>query len=124
VLRVKEAASMLKSHKHSFIIFDELFRGTNVKDALDGSLLVIKGLIKWPSSVFILSSHLLELSKEISNINGFQFAYFESDVIDNKPIFSYKLNEGVSNERLGLLILENEGVNELLEPIVKPVTSK
>ncbi|NOX45862.1 MAG: hypothetical protein GXO89_02665 [Chlorobi bacterium] len=116
VLRVKEAASLLKSHRHSFIIFDELFRGTNVKDALDGSLLVIKGLIKWPSSVFILSSHLLELSKEISKTKGFQFAFFESDVIDNKPIFSYKLDEGVSNERLGLLILENEGIHELLEP--------
>ncbi len=118
VLRVKEAASLLKSHKNSFIIFDELFRGTNVKDALDGSLLVIKGLIKWPSSVFILSSHLLELSKEISTIKGFQFAYFESDIVNNKPVFSYKLNEGVSNERLGLLILENEGINELLEPVV------
>ena len=124
VLRVKEAASLLKSYKHSFIIFDELFRGTNVKDALDGSLMVIKGLVKWPSSVFILSSHLLELSKEIASTKGFQFAYFESDIVDNKPIFSYKLNEGVSNERLGLLILENEGISELLEPGVKPVVSK
>jgi DNA mismatch repair ATPase MutS len=116
VLRVKDAALLLKKHKRSFMIFDELFRGTNVKDAFDGSLLVIKGLLNWPGSVFLLSSHLLELAKEVSKLEGLQFNYFDSDVINGKPKFNFELKPGVSDERLGLLILKNEKVDELLNP--------
>jgi len=115
VLRVKEAAIKLKKHKKSLMIFDELFRGTNVKDAYDGSLLVIKGLMQWQESVFILSSHLIELAKEVSEIKNIKFNYFESGIVNNKPIFSYKILEGISDERLGLLILKNAGIEELLE---------
>jgi len=42
VKRVKETAIKLKEKKRLFVIFDELFRGTNVKDAYDASLLIIK----------------------------------------------------------------------------------
>lgn len=116
VLRVKEAALKLKKHKKSLMIFDELFRGTNVKDAYDGSLLVIKGLIQWQESVFILSSHLIELAKEVSELGNMKFNYFESGIEDNNPVFTYKILEGISDERLGLLILKNAGVEELLNP--------
>src|SRR5690606_2267156 len=39
VNRIKEVALMINSRKRMFVIFDELFRGTNVKDAHDASLL-------------------------------------------------------------------------------------
>jgi len=122
VLRVRDAALLLRKHNRSFMIFDELFRGTNVKDAFDGSLLVIKGLLNWPGSVFLLSSHLLELAKEISAFKGIQFNYFDSDVINGKPKFNFELKPGVSDERLGLLILKNEKIDELLNT-GKQVTS-
>src|SRR5690606_29557635 len=41
VNRIKEVAQMINSRKRMFVIFDELFRGTNVKDAYDASLLII-----------------------------------------------------------------------------------
>lgn len=116
VLRVKSAAEILSRSARSFMIFDELFKGTNVKDAYDGSLLVIDGLVKWKSSVFILSSHLLELEKEIKKHRNVFFRSFESSVVDGKPRFSFKITEGVSNERLGLVILKNEKVDRLLDP--------
>ncbi len=116
VLRVKEAAMLLGKYNRSFMIFDELFRGTNVKDAFDGSLLVIKGLLNWQSSIFLLSSHLLELAKEVSKLKGVQFNYFDSDIKDGKPLFNFELKQGISDERLGLLILKNEKIDELLIP--------
>jgi len=42
--------------------------------------------------------------------------YFDSKVENGKPIFNYKIKEGLSDERLGMLILENEGVFEMLKP--------
>lgn len=112
VMRVKEAVDKLKDNTSVFFIFDELFRGTNVKDAYDCSKLVIDGLQQWKNSVFIVSSHITELAAEIKVYSNVYFRYMESAIEGNKPVFTYKLAEGVSKERLGLLILENEKIFE------------
>lgn len=112
VMRVKEAVSQLKDNTSVFFMFDELFRGTNVKDAYDCSKLVIDGLQQWQNSVYILSSHITELATDMKQYPNISFRYMESAVEGKKPVFSYKLAEGVSKERLGLLILENEKIFE------------
>jgi DNA mismatch repair ATPase MutS len=110
VMRVKEAVDKLKDNTSVFFMFDELFRGTNVKDAYDCSKLVIDGLQKWKSSIFIISSHITELASDMKQYPNVSFSYMESAVENSKPVFSYKLAKGVSRERLGLLILENERI--------------
>jgi DNA mismatch repair ATPase MutS len=112
VMRVKEAVDKLKEHTSVFFMFDELFRGTNVKDAYDCSKLVIDGLQQWQNSVFIVSSHITELASDMKQYSNVSYRYMESAVENSKPVFSYKLAEGVSKERLGLLILENERIFE------------
>jgi DNA mismatch repair protein MutS len=116
VKRVKEAAKALQNSKKAFVVFDELFKGTNVKDAFDGSLLIIKELVKWQASFFILSSHLLELGKEIQEFEQVRFMCFDSRVENGKPFFNFKVKEGLSDERLGLVILKNEEVFKMLDP--------
>ncbi len=116
VMRVRKAAETLQREKKVFMILDELFKGTNIKDAFDGSMLVISGLLKWNTSMFILASHLTELSKMIDEKPSVFFRYFESSVVDGRPVFSYKIHNGKSDERLGLIILQNEKIEELLNP--------
>jgi DNA mismatch repair ATPase MutS len=116
VMRVRKAAEILRKEKKVFMIFDELFKGTNIKDAFDGSMLVINGLLNWENSLFILASHLTELSNKIDEKPSVFFRYFESSVVDGRPKFSFKIFEGKSDERLGLLILQNEKIDELLNP--------
>jgi DNA mismatch repair ATPase MutS len=115
VRRVKEVAEILEQSQGAFIIFDELFKGTNIKDAFEGSLRIIRALSKRENSLFMLSSHLLELGEELANEATIKFLYFDSLVENGKPYFNYLLKEGLSDERLGMLILENEGVFKLLE---------
>jgi DNA mismatch repair protein MutS len=117
VMRVKKAAKVLQKSDRAFMLFDELFKGTNIKDAYDGSMLVINGLTKWKSSLFILSSHLIELEKEIQKLPSVFFCCFDSSVENGKPKFKFKLHNGVSTARLGHLILQNENIGELLEPV-------
>jgi DNA mismatch repair protein MutS len=121
VKRVKEAALALRESEKVFVVFDELFKGTNVKDAFDGSLLIIKELVKWKSSFFILSSHLLELGKEINSLPGIRFMCFDSKVENGKPYFNFKIKEGLSDERLGLIILKSEQVFDLLNPEIQNI---
>lgn len=116
VMRVRKAAETLQKERKAFMIFDELFKGTNIKDAFDGSMLVINGLLKWESGMFILASHLTELSKKIDDNPSVFFRYFDSSVDNGKPVFSYKICEGKSDERLGLIILQNENIEKLLTP--------
>jgi len=116
VRRVKEAALALRESKKVFVIFDELFKGTNVKDAFDGSLLIIRELVKWESSFFIISSHILELGKEIDDLKSIHFMCFDSRVENGKPFFNFKIKDGLSDERLGLIILKDEKVFDLLDP--------
>ena len=61
IMRVKEAATFLAEGRRALVIFDEVFKGTNVRDALEASAAVILGFAKARQSGFMFSSHLTEL---------------------------------------------------------------
>ena len=46
-----------------------------------------------------------------------KFKYFETNVDDEQLSFNYNLKDGISNERLGYLILKREKVIDLLEKL-------
>jgi len=117
VLRVKQLAESLKNGEKTFSLFDELFRGTNVKDAYDASLMIISGLVKWNDSVFILSSHLWELLEKIKVYPNIKEFCFESEIVNGTPVFSYHLKPGISDMRLGITIIKNEKILELLNSV-------
>ena len=115
IKRVKETASKILEHNNMFIIFDELFRGTNVKDAYDASLATITALSKIRNSVFLISTHIVELAAELKQYPNILFRYFASRIEAGKPVFEYKIQEGISEETLGFFIFKNEGILEILE---------
>jgi DNA mismatch repair protein MutS len=114
VKRVKELAELLNSGERVFSLFDELFRGTNVKDAYDATVLIISGLANCDDSVFILSSHLWEIHNDIRDFHNIRNYYFESEIRMGNPAFNYHLQPGVSDTRLGMTIIDNEKIMELL----------
>jgi DNA mismatch repair ATPase MutS len=115
VQRVKKTIIKVNDGRKWLILIDELFKGTNVQDAMKCSTVVIEGLIKIKRSLFILSTHLYEISEHLKGYQNIDFKYFETEVTDEKLIFNYQLKQGVSNDRLGYLILKKEKVIELLE---------
>ena len=115
VQRVKSTIVKINNGKKWLVLIDELFKGTNVQDAMKCSSTVIKGLLKIKNSLFILSTHLYEIGQELKEYPNISFKYFETSVKDDQLEFSYQLKDGVSNDRLGYLILKREKVVELLE---------
>ncbi len=117
VQRIKNTIDKINNGKKWLVLIDELFKGTNVQDAMKCSLTVIKGLIKIKNSLFILSTHLYEIGDELKNFPNISFRYFETTVNNDQLQFSYQLKEGISNDRIGYVILKREKVVEMLEKL-------
>ena len=115
VQRIKNTIERINDGKKWMILIDELFKGTNQLDAVKCSTTVIEGLRKMPNALFILYTHLYEIGAPLQQYSNIQFRYFETAVQDDQLLFSYQLKKGVSNDRLGYLILKREGVVSLLE---------
>jgi DNA mismatch repair protein MutS len=117
VQRIKKTIEKINDGKKWLILIDELFKGTNVQDAMKCSTTVIEGLHKMHNSLFILSTHLYEIGEALKVYPNIQFKYFETSVANDQLQFSYQLKDGISNDRLGYLILKREGVVRLLEEL-------
>jgi DNA mismatch repair protein MutS len=117
VQRIKNTILTINNGKKWLVLIDELFKGTNVQDAMRCSLAVINGLMKIRSALFILSTHLYEIGEEINKNSNISFKYFETNVSNDKLEFTYQLKDGISNDRLGYFILKSEKVVELLEKL-------
>lgn len=117
VQRIKNTIEKINNGKKWLVLIDELFKGTNVQDAMKCSLTVIKGLIKIKDSLFILSTHLYEIGEELKVYPNISFRYFETNVKDEQLDFSYQLKEGISNDRIGYVILKREKVVDMLEKL-------
>ncbi len=115
VQRIKATITKISDGKKWLILIDELFKGTNVQDAMKCSSTVIEGFLKIKNSLFILSTHLYEIGEDLKKHPNIDFKYFETSVINDQLHFPYQLKDGISNDRLGYLILKREGVVEMLE---------
>ncbi|MEP7344769.1 MAG: hypothetical protein ABI877_05865 [Gemmatimonadaceae bacterium] len=117
VMRVKAAARILADGRRALVLFDEVFKGTNVRDALEASAEVILGFSKARRSGFVFSSHLTELVEVLRTSPSIRFCYFDGDIVRGSPHYSYQLREGVSDKRFGLLLLRQAEIPELLARI-------
>jgi DNA mismatch repair protein MutS len=115
IITLKNVLTAAKDGAKCFAVFDELFRGTNIEDALEISTATIKGLTHFPDSLFFISTHLHQLKEmeEIKN-NTIATCFIECKLADNVPAFTYKLKEGWNDLKLGRILFEKEGLNKLL----------
>ena len=117
VQRIKNTVTKITDGRKWLVLIDELFKGTNIQDAMACSTTVIKGLLKIKNSLFLLSTHLYEIGEELKVYPNISFRYFETTADNEQLHFSYQLKEGISNDRFGYLILKREKVVELLDRI-------
>jgi DNA mismatch repair protein MutS len=117
VHRIKNTVIRINDGRKWLVLIDELFKGTNIQDAMKCSSTVIKGLLRMRNGLFILSTHLYEIGEELRQYPNISFKYFETKTEGDKLHFSYQLKDGISTDRLGYLILRREGVVDLLESI-------
>lgn len=114
-LRVKAVAQAIFEGHRVIALMDEPFKGTNVKDAFDASLEILKHLVGKKDCLFMFSSHLIELSEPLQDTPQISSCHFEAQETGGRLNFEYCLRPGVSKQRLGVRVLHEEGVFELLK---------
>jgi DNA mismatch repair ATPase MutS len=115
VLRVKKVAAELHRGKSLFIIFDELFRGTNVKDAHEATVSITRAFAGKATSLFIISSHIVEAGEALRQRSNIGFLYLPTRMNGHTPEYTYTLEQGITDDRHGMIIIHNEGILEILQ---------
>lgn len=119
VQRVKNTISKITDGRNWLLLIDELFKGTNIRDAMKCSTTVIDGLTRIKGAVVVLSTHLYEIGEELKSYPNIQFRYFETTINGLQLQFSYQLKEGISDDHIGYLILQKEGVVDMITHLKK-----
>ena len=116
VRRLKRCAQSVKKWPNLVIIFDELFRGTNVKDAYDATVAVTEAFSRKKTSIFMISTHIIEagddLKKKCDNI---EYVYLPTVMEGSVPRYTYRLEKGITADRHGMIIVRNEGILDILK---------
>ena len=118
VLRVKQVAEEVAKGKNLVVVFDELFKGTNVKDAYDATYAVTSALAKRHACSFMISTHIIEVGHELGkNCDNATFAYLPTVMNGSVPTYTYKLEPGITNDKHGMIIINNERIVELIREV-------
>jgi DNA mismatch repair ATPase MutS len=114
VVRVRQAAEAAASGKRLLLMFDELFKGTNVKDAYDGTLAVTEAFAEYRECLFIISTHIIEVGEVLKEHDNIHCVYMPTVMDGAQPRYTYTLQKGITEDRQGMMIIRNEGILELI----------
>ncbi|QEC42235.1 MutS-related protein [Pseudobacter ginsenosidimutans] len=115
VLRVKQVAGSVCSRLPLLVIFDELFKGTNVKDAYDATLAVTAAFANYRQCDFIISTHIIEVGEALKHVQpNMQFGFMPTVMKGSIPGYTYRMKEGITEDRHGMMIIRNEGILDIL----------
>ena len=109
LLRLKQLVEMAKQ-EHVFIILDEMLKGTNSVDKLNGSLAFLRKLLQYPVTGLIATHDLAlgELANEYPE--NFFNVCFEITHQGEEIQYDYKLHKGVSTTMNASILLKQMGL--------------
>jgi len=111
VRRLKELLNEFGNEKAMPVLFliDEIFKGTNNRERLAGSKAFIQKLSKL-NGTGLVSTHDLELINLADEIGSIANYHFKEDIIGDKMVFDYKINDGPCPTTNALKIMQLSGL--------------
>lgn len=92
-------------------IVDELFTGTNPKEGKAASYAVLKRIANNPTNLTIISTHFHDVLTSLDN-EKFVFNKFTAKKVDNGFLYSYKIENGISDQCIALQLLKERGFDK------------
>ena len=106
LLRLQQLVNMAQHEERLFIILDEILKGTNSRDKLNGSRRFLQKLLTLPVAGLV-ATHDLELGELANTIpDNFFNRCFEITHTDDDIAYDYKLKPGISQNMNASILLE------------------
>jgi dsDNA-specific endonuclease/ATPase MutS2 len=104
--RCKEVLNCI-DHTNSRVlcIFDELFSGTNPKEASASAYAFLKYISSKTNCTFLLTTHFLDVCQKLTKTKSISIHHMKTLNDQNKLTYTYKLSEGISDVRGGINVL-------------------
>lgn len=117
MLEMNEVSSILKnSTEQSFVILDEVGRGTSSDDGLSIAMAIVEYLSKRKKVKTVFATHFHELTileKELDNVKNLKIEILEEN---NNLVFLRKISEGKSDRSYGIEVAKLSGLpNEIID---------
>ncbi|UZJ36853.1 MutS-related protein [Prosthecochloris sp. SCSIO W1103] len=106
ILRLKKLMEFVKYNSYTLVILDEILKGTNSKDKLNGSVLFLSEMSKYNASVLV-ATHDLELAKLEEKDEARYLNYCFEIELSEKVSYSYKIQKGVAQNLNASYLLSN-----------------
>lgn len=110
LLRIREIIDSVERLPRSFVVLDEILRGTNTKDKQTGSLGLLEKFIGLNAVVVIATHDLVigELENKYPDI--VLNRCFEVELEDDELVFDYKLKHGISKKINASVLMRKIGI--------------
>ncbi|MCK4499246.1 hypothetical protein KAU11_02010 [Candidatus Babeliales bacterium] len=127
VTTVLKHIQLVPKDQHSFIVADEMFRGTNPSDASCIARAVCKNVSdKAARSIWIVSSHLpqaTEIPKDSSGIFANYHVGVERGSDGKFNCFTYEVLPGRTNEKTAFDVMEQTGMDDYIVKLARSISS-
>ena len=110
--RLKRIISELEQNQRTFVILDEILRGTNSNDKRAGTIGLIKNLMAHKAVGIIATHDLVIGDMEKQYPDYLKNLCFEVEIIDNDLRFDFKLQEGVAQKMSAAFLMKKMGIIE------------
>ena len=108
--RIKGVLELLQKGEKIFVILDEMLKGTNSIDKLNGSKELIRKLIEL-KAVSLIATHDLKLSEMENEFPDQVYnKCFEIRIENDELVFDYKLSDGVTKTMNATFLMKKMGI--------------
>ena len=108
--KLKSIIDAVNRKERTFILLDEILRGTNSLDRHTGSKALIQQLIHH-DAVAIIATHDIELSKLENDFpESIKNYHFDVQVSNDKLFFDYKLKQGICRSMNASILMKQIGI--------------
>jgi DNA mismatch repair ATPase MutS len=108
--RLHQIITQLEAGEKTFVLLDEILRGTNSNDKHNGTVGLIRKLIS-AHACGVIATHDLTVAKLADEMNGYiSNKCFESEIINDELVFDYKLKDGVCTKLSASFLMKKMGV--------------
>lgn len=114
LVRLEKILKNWQPERPFFLIIDEPFCGTNYQDSRDCTRSLIESISETKNFLILILTHHIELAHEFENESLIKLQCLNAEQNGSSFSFSYKLKDGVSDQKIGWFLYKKQGLSNLL----------